>query len=317
MTQGIQYTFVVPIYNDGMLADAFCLEFKRIFSAYLQEEQIENYVELIFVNDGSKNNSMTHLKDLVPRFGFVKVIELSRNFGQHIALSCGYKHAKGNYVGMLNVDMEDPPSEIPGVLRYFNDHDVDIVIGVREKRGGSFVNSITSKFFNYFLNKLTGYEVPLNVATLRVMNRKFTDAYNALTEKSRFIPGLENWLGFRHGYYPISHKVRKSGQSSYTLKKRLLMAIDSVLSFSDLPLKWITFFGFLTSIIGFIMVAVVTLQKIFFVDFQAGYVSTLAVIVLFSGIQILVVGTSSLYIGRILREVQNRPLYVIRNTYNF
>ena len=316
MSQTIQYSFVVPIYNDGMLASAFCEEFKKTFSLYLQTERLEDQVELIFVNDGSKNDSMTHLRNLLPLFRFVKVIELSRNFGQHIALSCGYTYAKGNYVGMLNVDMEDPPSEIPSVLKYFKANDVDIVIGIRDRREGSILNSVTSKVFNYFLNKLTGYEVPLNVATLRVMNRKFTDAYNALTEKSRYIPGLENWLGFKHGYYPISHKVRKVGRSSYTIKKRLLMAIDSVLSFSDLPLKWITFFGFLISIIGFLMVAFIILQKLFFIDFQAGYVSTLAVIVLLSGIQILVVGTASLYIGRILKEVQNRPLYVIRNTYN-
>jgi glycosyltransferase involved in cell wall biosynthesis len=260
---------------------------------------------------------MEYLAELSKIFRFVRVIELSRNFGQHIALSCGYHHAIGDYVGMLNVDMEDPPIEIPKLLEHLKRQDLDIVLGVRKKRDSTMLVRITSYIFNTFLNKLTGYNVPTNVATLRIMNRKFLDAYNSLTEKSRFLPGLENWLGFKHGYVEIDHLRRKKGKSSYNFKRRMSMAIESILSFSDLPLRLITFLGLGISILGFIMITAIIIGKLFFIDFQAGYVSTLAVIVFFSGIQVIVIGAASLYIGRILKEVQNRPLYVIRNKYNF
>jgi dolichol-phosphate mannosyltransferase len=313
----MKYSFVVPIFNDGYLAAEFCKVYQETFRQFLRTNELNQAVELIFVNDGSKDNSTELLEKLIADFGFVKVIELSRNFGQHIALSCGYHHARGEYVGMLNVDMEDPPSEIPKLLTYIHETDFDIVLGIRPKRNSDFLIKITSYLFNAFLNKLTGYNVPTNVATLRVMNRKFVNAYNSLVEKSRYLPGLENWLGFKHGYKEIKHARRSSGKSSYSFSGRLKMAIESILSFSDLPLRLITSFGFIIAILGFIMIAGIIIEKLFFIDFQAGYASTLAAIVFFSGIQVIVIGTSSLYIGRILKEVQNRPLYVIRNKYNF
>lgn len=312
----MKFSFVVPIYNDGSLAQAFADEFELVFKNWTGITEIEEEVELIFVNDGSKNDSMDYLIEVAGKHPFVKVIELSRNFGQHIALSCGYKYAKGDYVGMLNVDMEDPPSEIPKMIEHMNKNGIDIVLGIRPYRQGSYMNKLTSMIFNFVLNKLTGHNVPLNVATLRVMNRKFVDAYNSLTEKSRYLPGLENWLGFHHGYLAIRHELRKTGKSSYSFGRRLKMAIESILSFSDLPLKLITYFGFFVFAIGFILTVVIVILKLLYIDFQAGYVSTLAVIIFLSGVQIIVTGMASLYIGRILKEVQNRPLYVIRNTYN-
>jgi glycosyltransferase involved in cell wall biosynthesis len=312
-----KFSFIVPIYNDGYLAEAFCEKFIETFTDWTPLPVVADRTELIFVNDGSTDNSMGHLKRMAERFPFVRVIELSRNFGQHIALTSGYHFAKGDFVGMLNVDMEDPPSEIPKLLEYIiMNEDCDIVLGIRPARKGSYFVKLTSLLFNIFLNKLTGYNIPTNVATLRIMNRKFIDAYNSLTEKSRYIPGLEKWLGFKHGYIPIQHQSRKNGQSSYNFKRRLVMALESVMSFSDLPLRLITFFGMLVAFIGFMMISIIIVQKIFFVNFQAGYVSTLAVIVFLSGIQIIVIGMASLYIGRILKEVQNRPLYVIRNKIN-
>ena len=132
----IKYSFVVPIYNDGILAPEFCKEFNRVFSTWLNIKSISNQVELIFVNDGSPDNSTEILKLLNKDFPFVKVIELSRNFGQHIALTCGYHHSKGEFVGMLNVDMEDPPSEIPNLLSFMID----------EKRTLELVGFLRSSF---------------------------------------------------------------------------------------------------------------------------------------------------------------------------
>ncbi len=313
----VLYSLIVPIYNDAFLAEDFISEFKIVFQNYLNKEEIKDDVELIFVSDGSTNNSILELKELANKNLFVKVIELSRNFGQHIALSCGYANARGEYVGMLNVDMQDPPSQIPLLLDYLKNNDVDIVYGSREYRHSSLMDKYTSKLFNILLNKLTGNNTPINVATIRIMNRKFVDAYNSLSEKSRYLPGLEAWLGFKSGYVSTLHQERKRGKSSYTFKKRILMAMDSIISFSDFPLKIIAGFGIVIAMIGFVLNAILIFSKLFFVQYQPGYTSTVSIIVFVGGIQILVTGLAALYIGRILKEVQNRPLYIIRNKFNF
>jgi glycosyltransferase involved in cell wall biosynthesis len=313
----MEYSIVIPIYNDGYLADAFCLEFEKEFQEYLGKNQIEADAELIFVNDGSKNDSIDYLIKLAEQKKFVKVIDLSRNFGQHIALSCGYQNAKGKYVGMLNVDMQEPPSEIPKLLDFIKEKKFDIVYGLYDVRKTRFVNRVTSKSFGFMLNYLTNSQMPLNVTTLRIMNRKFVDSYNSLSEKSRYIPGLETWLGFKHGYLSIIHKEREIGKSTYNFSKRLAMAIESIISFSDFPLRLIVGFGCIVALIGFLLTAIVLISKIFFLNFQAGFTTTISLITFIGGIQIMVVGFASLYIGRILKEVQNRPLYIINEKFNF
>src|SRR5262249_45087995 len=141
---------IVPIYNDGYLAEEFCQEFESVFRQYLGVNTISNDVELIFVNDGSSDDSIIQLKQLIKTYQFVKLISFSRNFGQHIALSCGYKHAKGEYVGMLNVDMQDPPDQIPLLLDRVSSAKVDFVLGLRKSRNSPLMDRVSSYLFHYF-----------------------------------------------------------------------------------------------------------------------------------------------------------------------
>jgi dolichol-phosphate mannosyltransferase len=313
---GIKYSFVVPIFNDGYLSEEFCEEYLKVFQQHLGEEDISSQVELIFVNDGSRDNSAEILSRLPAQFPFVRVINLSRNFGQHIALSCGYHHSCGQFVGMLNVDLQEHPDQIPGFLHEIEYSDCDIVFGLRRRRAGSNTDSLTSRLFGVLLNKLTGYDVPLDIATLRVMNRRFLNAYNSLSEGSRYLPGLESWLGYKRGYVEITHQERRRGKSSYNFKRRLTMAAEAIISFSDLPLRITVLFGFSVVALSFTLALALVIQKLFFVDVQLGYTSTICVIVFLAGVQLTVTGIASLYIGRILREVQQRPLYLIRDTLN-
>jgi len=314
---GIKYSFVVPIYNDAYLAEEFCEEYLQVFQRHLGQTDISSQVELIFVNDGSRDNSAEVLAKLPSQFPFARVINFSRNFGQHIALSCGYRHSCGRFVGMLNVDLQEHPDQIPPLLHHVEHTDCDIVFGLRRRRAGSASDTLTSKLFGIVLNKLTGYDVPLDVATLRVMNRRFVDAYNSLTEGSRYLPGLESWLGFKRGYVEITHQERRRGKSSYNFKRRLTMAAEAIISFSDLPLRITALFGFSVVALSFTLTLALVIQKLFFVDIQLGYTSTICIIVFLAGVQLSVTGIGSLYIGRILREVQQRPLYLIRDALNF
>ncbi|HTA62754.1 MAG TPA: hypothetical protein VK835_09875, partial [Bacteroidia bacterium] len=193
----------------------------------------------------------------------------------------------------------------------------DIVYGLSKDRKTSFINRMTSRLFSFVLNFLTKSNMPYNVTTLRIMNRKFVDTYNSLTEKSRFIPGLETWIGLKHGYLPIIHQAREMGESSYNFKKRFFMAMEAIISFSDYPLRLIVGLGSLIAVLGFLMTIFLMTSKLFFIEYQAGYTSTISLITFLGGIQIMVIGFASLYIGRILKEVQNRPLYIINEKHNF
>ena len=312
----MKYSFVVPIYNDGVLARDFCVEMKKTFVEYLGKDDVAGDLEIIFVDDGSANDSVAQVKKVCDEFPFAKLVALSRNFGQHIAISAGFKHARGEYVGMLNVDQEDPPSELPKMIDALAAGDEDIVGGLyEEQRDVPFFTRITSRLFHVFLDRLTGYGQPTNASTARILRRRSLDVYNALGERSRYIPGLEGWLGFRYKRVPVKHHPRKVGRSSYNFRRRLRMAIASIISFSDFPLRLAVKFGMLIAAAGVLLVLVMILDKLFFRDVLPGYVSTLATIIFLGGVQIVVTGVASLYVGRILAEVQRRPLFVVRETY--
>ncbi len=311
----MQYSFVVPIYNDGALAQDFCREMATTFRAYLGHDDLARDLEVIFVDDGSANDSPEKLKAVCAEFAFARVVVLSRNFGQHIAVSAGFRAASGEYVGMLNVDQEDPPSQIPLLLEEIKKGDCDIVGGRHQGRRVSLVNRVTSRLFHGTLNRLTGYDTPANATTLRVMTRRATDAYNALTEKSRYIPGLEGWLGMRYGWVATTQQPRKAGKSSYNFRRRLRMAYSSIISFSDFPLRLAVKFGMLIAAAGILLGLALVIQKLVGTQMFPGYTSTFVMIVFLGGVQIAVTGVASLYIGRILAEVQHRPLFVVRETY--
>lgn len=305
------YSIVVPIYNDAALAADFCREVKRVFTERLGD-RLEQELEVIFIDDGSRNDAVAVLRSVRETYPFAKVISLSRNFGQHIAISCGYRHARGQLVAYLNVDQEDPPDQILVLADALEKNDWDIVGGLYTKRDVPLLSKVTSYLFNVLLSRLTGYDQPVNASTIRVMHRRFIDAYNRLVEKSRYIPGLEMWLGFKYGRVPVVHQRRKTGKSSYNFRRRLRMALDSVISFSDFPLRLTVKFGFIVTGLGMLLIVALVVDKLFFRELLPGWVSTIAAIVLFGGVQITVTGVSGIYLGRVLTEVQGRPLYVVR-----
>ncbi len=309
------YSFVVPIYNDGALARDFCVETAKVFRTYLGHDDLARDLEVIFVDDGSANNSPELLKAVCDEFPFARMIALSRNFGQHLAVSAGYRAASGDYVGMINVDQEDPPAQLPALLDALKAGEYDIVGGRHQGRKVSLVTRMSSYLFHTTLNRLTGYHTPINATTMRMMTRRAVDAYNALNEKSRYIPGLEMWLGMRYGWVPVQQQPRKAGKSSYNFRRRLRMAYASIISFSDFPLRLAVKFGMLIAAAGILLGLALVVQKLVGTQMFPGYTSTFVMIVFLGGVQIAVTGVASLYIGRILAEVQHRPLFVVRETY--
>ena len=311
-----RYSFVVPIYNDGYLAEAFCDAFSQAMSSYLGDQEFKDAVELIFVNDGSSESSQEQLSALAQTRQYVRVVEFSRNFGHHMAVSCGYGMATGDIVGLINVDMQDPPDQIPLLLDYLERTNCDLVVGTRSARKDGLIQRLVSQLFFCGMNFLTGSRRPTNPAVLRVMTRRFVDAYNRFSEQGPYVPGLEDWLGFKQGYVEIAHRPRIGGKSSYTLLKKFRLAFDAILSFSDFPLKLTAGFGLLCSAVGFALCSYLIVARMLSDAFQPGFISTVSVVVFLGGVQILSIGLLSLYVGRILREVQRRPRFVIKSTIN-
>ena len=317
MYNKIKYSFVVPIYNDGYLISAFCTEFEKVFKKYLNTSLIENDVELIFVNDGSSDNSLDLLKECAKNLNFIKVINLSRNFGQHIAILCGYKHASGSFIGRLNVDMQDPPDQIPKLIRELVDSSYDMIVGIQPYRKSSFIDIITARLFFWFFNFLIGSKIPQNTSSLRVMRRHYVDALLLNGDKNPFLQGLEHSIGFHVGYSSVKHRKRVDHRTSYSLAKRFRLAFNAAVSFSDRPLKCIIYIGFFAALVGFFGILYLISTKFLFPNILPGFTSTLASIFFFAGLQISVTGLCGIYIGKILFHVQDRPLFIVKEFINF
>lgn len=311
----MRFSFVVPIYKDAALADDFCASFLKSFQNYLGVEEIDEQVELIFVSDDGTLESASELRRVCDDYAFAKLVELSRNFGQHLALSCGYANAEGDFVGMLNVDQEDPPDQIPVLIDALIRSDAEMALSLRQPTNAWSMRRLSSRLFNWILNKATGSKVPLEAGTLRVMRRQSVEKLNSLEERSRYLPGLESWFGFRTIYVPTKQQRRQVGRSSYSFRRRIRMAFQAIISFSDLPLRFVVMLGMMVSFVGFLLGVFLVVNKWFFTDYRPGYTSTMAVMVFLGGVQIAVIGVASLYIGRILTEVQRRPAWVVRSFY--
>jgi dolichol-phosphate mannosyltransferase len=249
------------------------------------------------------------------RYAFVRVIDLSRNFGQHPAIACGLRAARGRFVLRMNVDMQDPPAEIPKLVAEMAGGEYDLVVGRYVNRNSPLRNKITAFLYFELYRLLTGLSVPQNTSPLRIMNRHFVDAYNGLTEKTRFPQGLDQWLGFRHAYVEIEHRERADRKSSYNFFSRLKLAVTGILYFSDRPLKLVTLFGGCVALLGILLGALIVWERIFGSSLMPGYASLAAIGLLGFGIQIACIGLLGLYVGKIFHEVQNRPLYIVRQEY--
>jgi dolichol-phosphate mannosyltransferase len=312
---GIRYSIVVPIYRDGYLAGALCAEIERVMSAYVGGAALQDSLELIFVNDGSPDDSLDALLKSRERFAFVRVIDLSRNFGQHSAIACGMRDARGEIVLRMNVDMQDPPSAIPQLLDSLKDGRYDLVAGQYSARKSPLLNRLSAYLYFLLFRFFTGFDTPQNTSPLRAMSRRFVDAYNALTEKSRFPQGLDQWLGFRHKYVEIEHRERADGRSAYGFWSRLRLGVNGILYFSDRPLQLVAVAGFVVALLGIVLAAYIATEKLLGVDYLPGYASLASIGLIAFGLQLGCTGLVGLYIAKIFREVQNRPLYIVREKY--
>jgi dolichol-phosphate mannosyltransferase len=306
-------TLIVPVYCEEEVIEE-C--YKRIKSVM---DSLTNYgYELIFINDGSTDNTLNILKNIVAQDKRVKIINFSRNFGHQIAITAGLDKAGGDAAIIIDADLQDPPELIPEMIKKWEEG-YKIVYARRVTRKGERKFKLWSaSIFYWVLKKLTDVKIPLNTGDFRLIDKRVVRELRKIKEKNRFVRGLSSWVGFQQVGIEYEREKRFAGKTKYPLKKMISFALDGILSFSQKPLKIALNIGFISILLGIVMIIYVFIGKIFFPAItMPGWASILIAVVFFGGVQLFTIGIIGEYIGRIYDETKNRPLYIIEDEVNF
>jgi dolichol-phosphate mannosyltransferase len=271
--------------------------------------------ELVLVDDGSRDRTGELLRALAAADPRVKLVALSRNFGHQAAISAGLEHARGDVVVMIDADLQDPPEVIPDMLDAWR-KGADVVYAVRESRAGETRFKITTaRWFYRLFSRLARIELAHDSGDFRLMDRAPLDALLAMPERTRFLRGMAVWVGFTQTAVTYERAARAGGQTKFTLARMLRFAFDAITSFSHAPLQAATLLGFVFSFLAFLAIPLTIVAR--YADiYERGVPTTIVIVLLLGGIQLITVGIIGEYVGRIYDEVKRRPLYVVRERVN-
>lgn len=298
-------SIVIPIYNEAEVLEELCAQLARVADGH-------RYVfEFIFVNDGSGDDSIVRLFALSRRDPRVIGVDLSRNFGQHPALTAGIEQAVGDAVILMDADFEDNPEHINQLLAAWDDGN-DVVYALRGKRKSGLLRRAGSWIFHQINSRLE-YEIPM-AGTFSLMDRSVVDALRLMPERNRYIPGLRTIVGFKQTGIVLERGARYDLRPRVSMRRLARLAMLSWISFSKLPLKVLTFMGLFLCFVSFVATAGIILYQIVMRFSLPGWASLIVTIAFTSGVQLLSLGIIGEYIGQILDEVKGRPIYLVRQT---
>ena len=302
-------SLMVPCYNEQealpFLYDALCK---------VMEECAQYEYELIFVNDGSRDKTLSLLKELAVKDSRVRYISFSRNFGKEAAMYAGLSAAKGEWIGLLDADMQDPPSLLPQMFQALENDECDIIATRRVSRKGEPpIRSWFARRFYHLINRFTDVEIVDGARDFRVMRRPVVDAILSLSERQRFSKGIFAWVGFRTKWLEYENIERVAGETKWSFWKLFRYAIEGIVSFTTAPLRLATIIGFLTSLGAFIYLLYYFIHAIIYRiwDKVAGYPSLLSFMLFLGGMVLMALGIIGEYLAKTYNEVKRRPLYVI------
>jgi dolichol-phosphate mannosyltransferase len=298
-------SIVVPVYHGEKTLN----ELTQRLIATIQKLQLDH--EIILVNDASPDNSWGIIKKLHTTDSRIRGLNFSRNFGQHYAISAGLVEATGDWVVVMDCDLQDVPEEIEKLYKKGKEG-FDVVLARRKKRRDSFVKKFFSQLFYRFLNYLSGARYDASVANFGIYKREVIATINSLPEKNRYFPSMVKWVGYKQTAIDVEHSKREEGVSSYTFKKLFNLSLDIILSYSDKPLRLTIKLGLLITFFALIYSCVLMYQWYQGEIEVLGYTSLIISIWFLSGIIILLLGVVGLYIGKIFENVKDRPTYIIK-----
>ena len=304
----MEISVIIPIFNE--IANIRPL-LKRL-QPVMQQLAVE--YELIFVNDGSKDGSIELIKEFADRYSEVKFIDFSRNFGHQIAVTAGLDKSTGAAVVIIDADLQDPPEVIIDLYNKMQTGYEVVYARRRSRQGESWLKLWTAKKFYRILSKITSISIPIDTGDFRIIDRKIVEVLKNMPEKSKYLRGQISWIGFNQTFVEYDRQERLEGETGYTYRKMLRFAIDGITAFSDLPLKIVTYFGFLVSFFAFFMTLYALYSRYILKDYEPGWASLMISVLFIGGVQMIAVGIIGEYLSRMNNNSRNRPLYVIKDT---
>ncbi|EMF0046822.1 glycosyltransferase family 2 protein [Enterococcus hirae] len=303
----MKVSIVVPCYNEEKTVPLFFNEVEKF-------KGIHEF-EYLFIDDGSRDNTLQAIKALANDHEYVRFISFSRNFGKEAALYAGLQASTGDLVSVMDVDLQDPPDLLPEMIETIMQSDIDCVGTRRSTRDGEPpIRSFFAKKFYQLINKISDTEMVDGARDFRLMTRQMVDAILELTEYNRFSKGLFSWVGFKTKYISFENRERVAGETSWSFWKLFNYSIDGIVNFSDVPLTIASFVGALSCIGSGLAILFIILRALLYGDPTAGWPSMVSIFLFIGGIQLLCLGIIGKYIGKIFLETKQRPVYIIRET---
>jgi len=298
---------VIPIYNETQLVEELLKQTNSVLS------KMDISYEILLIDDGSIDDSWLKIVNLKKEYSNLRSFKFSRNFGHHYAISAGLKEAKGDFAIVMDGDLQDRPEVIPKLFEKINEG-FDIVFVARQNRPESKLYLFLQRIYYFSLNTLSGLEFNPKYANFSIVNRKVIDSFNLLNENTRFYGSSILWLGYKKGEVSAQHGIRFAGKPSYTISKRIKLAIDVIIAFSDRPLKIAIYIGVFQALISLIFVIELLTKYFSNGDLESITELILASIFMSTGVIVFILGLIGTYIGRIYRETKMRPLYLISDS---
>ncbi len=302
-------SLVIPIYNEESLIDKLIERSIKVLAG------ITDDFEILVVDDGSQDGSLEKLLQHRDKEKRIKILSLSRNFGHQAALTAGLEHAKGDYIAMMDGDLQDPPELLGEMYMKLKSGEYDVINGKRRSRKGSIGRRMLTYIFHKLFKRVSGLREIENVGNYSMLNRNALNGLLALKEKIRYLPGLRSFVGFKQGYIEYVREERKKGKSKMNIWKLWLLGSDAIFSFSKIPLKICLFLG-LFGVVVFLLAGIYVLIAKIFGFALLGWSSTLLSIYFLGSIQLTFLGVLGEYVFRAYKESQNRPIYLVKEFYN-
>lgn len=302
-------SLVIPCYNEQDALPIFYREITAVLSG------LDYEYELIFVNDGSTDGTLICLKKLAEQDSHIIYLSFSRNFGKEAAMYAGFCHVKGDYIAVIDADMQDPPSLLPQMIEKLESGDYDSVATRRVSRDGEpRIRSWFARQFYKLINKISDADIVDGARDYRLMKREMVEAIVAMGEYNRFSKGIFGWIGFRTCWLPYKNVERVAGETKWSSWKLFRYAIDGIVNFSHVPLSIASWFGMLMTVCSFLLLIFIVVRKLIFGDPVAGWASTICIIVFIGGLQMFCLGIMGQYIAKTYMETKHRPHYIVAET---
>jgi dolichol-phosphate mannosyltransferase len=309
------FSFIIPIFNEAETLSELTRRMQLLLNR-LSSSATDETSEVILIDDGSRDQSFELMKQIAEKDSRFKLLQLSRNFGHQVAITAGMDEASGRAIVILDADLQDPPEVIEQMIQKWREG-YEHVYAIRKSRAGeTFFKKWTARVYYRLLKKLSQIEIPLDSGDFRLVDRQALDAFLQMREKHRFVRGMMMWVGFRQTAIEYERQERFAGETKYPFKKMLQLALDGILSFSQVPLRFVLQMGLLISFLSIVLILYGIVQY-FLGHTLPGWASLFTVVSFFGGIQLVVLGMLGEYLGRIHEEVKQRPLYLIRKRIGF